>query len=107
MSAEDKRPWGPNPSLYRRLSEPKSSPKAATDDIMAFFEEVAAARERHSIRDVTLLVQGTMLDPEHGERTYSTSAHFGDQTHKFDMMRLELVREAERQGFVLEMPVTP
>ena len=97
MSAEGKRgPLGPNFDLYRRMSAPKESVEAAEKDIGAFIAEVAEARERHGLRDVHVLISGTLLDPEEegGERGYDIGFHFGDPAHAFHMLKAELAREA-------------
>lgn len=93
---DDKSICGPNFALYRRMSEPKASVDVAEKDIGAFLSEVSEARQRYGLRDVHILVSGTLADPEveGGERHYDIGAHFGDPTHAFHMLKAELSREA-------------
>jgi len=70
-----------DPSTYRRLSEPFPSPDACNAAIDAFMEEVGAARVRHGIRDVLVIVAGSVTYPD-GEAEYMTSGGMGDSTRQ-------------------------
>ncbi len=74
-------PFRPNPSLYRRLSQPR--PRAEVEAAIAAFDaDVQAARERHGIAEL-LIVCGAVVAPapaEEGRReaTAIATAHYGD-----------------------------
>jgi len=50
-----------NPALYRRMSEPFADGDTANTAIQAFFDDVDAAREKHRIADVLVLVEANMM----------------------------------------------
>lgn len=50
-----------NPARYRRMSEPFDSREQANQAITEFFADVEAAREKHRISDVVVLVEVGMV----------------------------------------------
>lgn len=66
-----------DPSNYRMMSEPFDDATQANQSLEAFFADVKAARDRHLITDVSVVVQVAIRAPD-GERKACASAYFGD-----------------------------
>ena len=64
-----------NPERYSALSKPMKQ-EDADDALNAFFGEVSAARQRHKIQDVHVIVR-MMIDRETGDAPGMSSIHLG------------------------------
>lgn len=83
-----------DPETYRRMSEPYESVAEAEASLAAFFEDVRAAREKHCVRDVSIVWNFAIVTPE-GEQDMAGHAHLGDTTHQVAMLAWALGRAEE------------
>jgi hypothetical protein len=66
-----------NPKLYGQMCEPFENQAEANEALTAFFEDVKAAREKHGITDVHLILSGYTAGGEDDPGAWLTSAHIG------------------------------
>lgn len=66
-----------DPKTYREMSVPHQGSDKASEALKAFFDAVEAARKKHHIQDVHVIVKVTIKEDE-GEGTAMSSAHFGN-----------------------------
>lgn len=84
-----------DPANYRRCSEPFPTVEAANEALLAFFEEVRAARDRHRIADVLVLCEVShVLDGE--EVRGSAFAQHGDSARALPMLAREFGAAQQR-----------
>jgi len=67
-----------DPQTYREMSTPFPDADTANESIRSFFDDVAAARKRHHIRDALVVVAGSTTYPDGEEGEYHTLMHLGD-----------------------------
>lgn len=100
---------GPNPKLYRSLCEPFASNNELNESLGEFFKDVEAARERHKLRDVTIIVNASYLSAEGDESEGMAHLYLGDSRRAEGMAAWALGREqAIRQdtiGGILKGPI--
>jgi len=83
-----------NPKLYRRMSEPFGSPSDGRKAIEAFFEELQALREKHHIRDVSVVWTVACVDGN-DETEMVGRAHLGSTAKELPMLAWALGRAEE------------
>lgn len=84
-----------DPKQYRELSQPFDSSEIANEALKRFFDDVEAARTKHKIADVTVIVEVRhMIDGE--EVRGSASSHFGDSRNRLPMIAREYGAERQR-----------
>lgn len=99
----DNMPSESKPERYSEMSRPKH-PDQADKDLEAFFAEVKAARIKHKIADVHVLVRVVTSDDEDAEVPGFASAHFGAVQEAEGMCAWGLARSVEdRRRFVERM----
>lgn len=82
---EQKEMWGPNHERYAQCVKPFGGDDAANAACEAFFADVSAAREKHGIADVEIIVQDSYV--HEGEAAmFISSAHFGDVLKRESML---------------------
>lgn len=92
-----------NPALYRQLSEPFAGADAANDAIAAFFADVRAAREKHRIADVQVVVSVAIDYGEHQGQAV-TSHGLGDSLRAESMLAWALGKEqTERRASIARL----
>lgn len=74
-----------NPGLYRRMSEPFASAEEATAAINAFFDDLAALREKHRIADVHVIAKTNAIETDGEEHVSISRYHLGDALHAESM----------------------
>lgn len=89
-----------DPATYRRLSEPFKSRDEALVALEAFHAEVRALREKHHIRDVSMVWGFSCMTPE-GEIEMAGQAHIGDVNREVGMLAWALGRAEEAFGALL------
>ncbi len=67
-----------DPNHYRMMSDPFADATQANDALAAFFDDVKAARDKHLIADVAVVVQVTVRAPDGAPRNACASAYYGD-----------------------------
>jgi hypothetical protein len=70
--------WVSNSKLYRELSQPFESAKAADEALNAFFEDVRAAREKHKVPECYIITSATWTDGDKESGGFSAGG-FGKQ----------------------------
>lgn len=82
-----------NPKRYRAMSEPFPSSDAAEEAIKGFFEEAELLRVKHRLRDVYIIIGGTVMygDDEGG---FITSGMIGDTGNAESMAAWALGHES-------------
>lgn len=84
-----------NDARYLRLSEPFDNVNEADDAVQAFYKDVAAAREKHGIPDIVVLVE---LNVKRGEVTKASSTFsMGNYLNRLPM--LARAYGAEREAY--------
>lgn len=83
-----------DPATYRRLSEPFQSQAEAEKELAAFYEGVRALREKHRVRDLSLVWNFSCVT-EAGEIEMAGAAHLGDQNREVGMLAWALGRAEE------------
>ena len=83
-----------DPATYRRLSEPYESLEEAEAALTAFLADVRAAREKHGVRDVSLVWNFSVVVPD-GEKDMAGCAHLGDQHREVGMLAWALGKAEE------------
>lgn len=84
-----------DPSNYRRCAEPFADAEHANEALAAFFADVKAAREKHRIADIAVLVEVShMLDGE--EVRGSASSFHGDSARVLPMLAREFGAAQQR-----------
>ena len=92
-----------NPARYRELSEPFKNAEEANKAIQAFYEEVKAARIKHRIKDVHLVMGIGGLNASGTEGEMILSAHIGSEDRQESMLAYAFgVAQAERQQRIAE-----
>lgn len=89
-----------NPKLYREMSEPKPDRETMSVDLEAFYADVRAARVKHKIADVSMVIaMNGMLDGKEGRMLVHT--HLGNMWEAESMLAqgLGTVR-AEREAII-------
>ena len=81
-----------DPALYRKLSEPFADAATADAAYAAFFTDVRAARERHRLPDVVLIVAYNVTTPD-GERRLMRMGSNGNSGDVYTMLRDVTLRE--------------
>lgn len=89
-----------DPATYRRLAEPFKSKDEALVALEAFHAEVRALREKHHIRDVSLVWGFSCMTPE-GEIEMAGQAHIGDVNREVGMLAWALGRAEEAWGAMM------
>jgi len=74
-----------NPDLFARMSVPFDTLDEANEALTAFFADVAAARERHRIKNVVLIVETALRDSD-GETKGAASYSCGDPSSVLPMV---------------------
>ena len=86
-----------DPALYRRMSEPFASIEEANEHVIPFFQELAELRKKYRIKDVSVVVECNVLDPDGKEEGSSgASLHLGHALNKLHMLAREYGAERER-----------
>lgn len=67
-----------DPATYRKMQEPFGSPETANAALQAFFDDVKAARVKHHIADVLLVINVNVVYPS-GEGQALTCSMIGDE----------------------------
>ncbi len=94
-----------DPATYRRLSEPFPSVEEANEALAAFFRDVQAAREKHRIADVVVLVEiSNVLDGE--EVRGSASSFYGDSARVLPMLAREFGAAQQRHEEQIALTIT-
>ena len=83
-----------DPATYRRLSEPFPSQAEAEKELDSFYEGVRALREKHRIRDVSLVWQVSAVT-DSGEIELAGMGHLGDQHREVGMLAWALGKAEE------------
>lgn len=83
-----------DPATYRRLSEPFPSQAEAEKELDSFYEGVRALREKHRIRDVSLVCQVSAVT-DSGEIELAGIRHLGDQHREVGMLAWALGKAEE------------
>jgi hypothetical protein len=89
-------PAGPNPKLYRELSEPFPSAEAGAAAVEAFIADMEEARKKHRIPDVSLVLGFNAVGSDDSEGTYVVNTHYGDSLKAVVMLADAYGRELSR-----------
>lgn len=78
---------GPNPSLFREMQKPYSSPEEADKQLTEFCLAVEELRAKYGVSQVLLTIAANVIYPPKGEGeepsegTVTTYFHIGDEMH--------------------------
>lgn len=86
-----------DPANYRKLSEPFATPDDANRELQAFFAALAELRKTHHVRDVLVVVAGSVTYESGDEGEFSTTAHFGDSMRAESMAAYAYGMESARR----------
>lgn len=87
-----------NPKLFRELSEPFTSNEEADKALRAFFDELGELRKKHRIRDLHMIVGGSVRTSDDDEGEFMSVMHYGDSSRAEAMSAYAYgVATAERQ----------
>ena len=75
-----------DPANYRAMCEPHASQEASQDAVNAFFDDVAAARKAHRIKDVVLLVECNVILSDGQEGVVTAASHCGAFENNLPML---------------------
>ena len=87
-----------DPALYREMSVPHESVAAASDETRAFVEAVSAARVKHRIRDVLVVMQLGVIRDDGQEVSAQTRFSFGDRGATVEMAAYAFGAETREQS---------
>lgn len=66
-----------DPATHRAMLEPHTDKGSLDTSLQAFWEDVAAARKKHRIAQVYIVIEGLALDDDGAEGRYIINGHFG------------------------------
>lgn len=86
-----------NPTRYRELSQPHASPAVLDESLQAFFDEVSAARERHKLANVFLIVKTPVMDSTQKEVEMGSTLRLGDSFRMIELVAWAFGKEQADQ----------
>ena len=75
-----------DPKLYREMSQPHASRKAAADAADAFFDDLREIRKKHRIADVAAVIQIPYAEADGAERHVLITTHNGHVANNLPML---------------------
>ena len=86
-----------DPEKYRLLSEPFKSADIANDALTAFYEELAALREKHHVADLLVVTQVRVMLRPNEPGTALSSGYMGDSANAEILAAFGLGEETVRR----------